>query len=124
LQPPLALDAASPDWPVAGADAVVCINMIHIAPWSACVGLIAGAARILPPGGLLYLYGPFRRDGADTAESNQRFDADLRRRDPTWGVRDLGDVAALAAASGLGHEKTVEMPANNLSVLFRRMAAP
>jgi SAM-dependent methyltransferase len=124
LRPPLALDAANPGWPVARADAVLCINMIHIAPWSACAGLIAGAASVLPPGGLLYLYGPFRRDGAHSAESNQRFDEDLRRRDPAWGVRDLGDVARLAAARGLAHQATVEMPVNNLSVLFRRTAPP
>ncbi len=124
LRHPLPLDAENRTWPVPHADAILCINMIHIAPWSAWLGLAAGAVRLLQPGGLLYLYGPFRRGGAHTAESNRRFDEDLRRRDPAWGVRDLGDVAQVAAASGLALEETVEMPANNLSVLFRRTAAP
>ena len=120
LLPPLALDAAAPDWPVTVAAAVVCINMIHIAPWSACEGLMAGTARVLPPGGVLYLYGPYREEGRHTAPSNAAFDADLRRRDPAWGVRDLGEVVALALRHGLVHEETVTMPANNRSVIFRR----
>jgi SAM-dependent methyltransferase len=120
LRPALALDAAMPDWPVAAADAVLCCNMIHISPWASTVGLLAGAARVLPAGGLLYLYGPYRRDGRHTAPSNEAFDADLRRRNPAWGVRDLEAVAALAADSGFDAPKVVEMPANNLSVLFRR----
>jgi SAM-dependent methyltransferase len=118
LLPPLALDASSPDWPVARADAVVCINMIHIAPWAATQGLIAGAARILPPGGALYLYGPYKEGGVHTAESNHRFDLDLQLRDSAWGVRDLEDVVALAAGHGLRHTETVIMPANNRSVVF------
>ena len=119
LRPPLILDASAPDWPVAHADAVVCINMIHIAPWAACVGLMAGAGRILPRGGILYLYGPFREGGAHTAESNARFDADLRSRDPAWGVRDIEAVIAQAAQNSLGHVETAVMPANNRSVVFR-----
>lgn len=122
LRQPLPLDAESAEWPVARADAVLCINMIHIAPWSACSGLLAGAARVLPPQGLLYLYGPFRRDGRHTAESNQRFDRDLRERNPAWGIRDLEEVTTLAEAIGLDPAQIVNMPANNLSVLFRRSA--
>lgn len=123
LLPPLALDAAAPDWPVTVAAAVVCINMIHIAPWSACEGLMAGTARVLPLGGVLYLYGPYKEEGRHTAPSNAAFDADLRRRDPAWGVRDLGEVVALALRHGLVHEETVTMPANNRSVIFRRGGA-
>jgi len=118
LRPPLTLDAASPDWPIARADAIVCINMIHIAPWAACVGLMAGAARTLPPGGVLYLYGPYKEGGAHTAESNLRFDADLQARDPSWGVRNLEDVVLLAVEHGLHHTETVPMPANNRSLVL------
>ena len=87
--------------------------MIHIAPWAAAEGLMAGAGRLLPPGAPLFLYGPYKRDGRHTAPSNAAFDADLRRRDPAWGVRDLDDVARLADAHGLGLAEIVEMPANN-----------
>ena len=120
IRPALALDAASADWPLDHADAVLCINMIHIAPWQAAVGLMQGAARILPPDGLLYLYGPFRRDGRHTAPSNETFDADLRSRNPAWGVRDLEAVAALAVANGFAPPLVEEMPANNLSLIFRK----
>ena len=121
IRPALALDAAASSWPVEGADAVVCINMIHIAPWSACEGLTRGAAAILPAGAPLVLYGPFKRGGRHTAPSNAEFDADLRARNPEWGVRNLEDVAALAAASGFGPPQVTEMPANNLVVVFRRV---
>lgn len=120
LRPPVELDAASPAWPVVQADAVVCINMIHISPWPATLGLLGGAARVLPPGGVLYLYGPYKRDGRHTAPSNAGFDADLRARNPEWGVRDVADVAATAAAQGFGRPVIIPMPANNLSVVFRR----
>ncbi len=120
LLPPVRLDAATADWPVGRADAVVAINMIHIAPWAATLGLMAGAARLLAPGGLLYLYGPYRQDGQHTADSNAAFDADLQARDAQWSVRDLGDVVAAAAAEGLALDRVIPMPANNLSVLFRR----
>jgi len=121
LRPPLFLDAVTPDsWPVERADAVVAINMIHIAPWSATRGLMAGAARVLPAGGLLYLYGPFRQAGEPTAPSNIAFDADLRARDPAWGLRDLDEVIALASHHSFELIETVRMPANNLSVVFRR----
>ncbi|WP_291296734.1 DUF938 domain-containing protein [Elioraea sp.] len=118
--PALALDATAWPWPIASADAVLCINMIHIAPWQATVGLMRGAASVLAPGGLLYLYGPFTVAGAHTAESNAAFDASLRARDPAWGVRDLDTLAEAARAAGFAAPEVVPMPANNLSVLFRR----
>jgi hypothetical protein len=123
VRPALALDAATNTWPVAGADVVLCINMIHISPWAAAVGLVRGASRVLPPGGLLFLYGPFRRDGQHTAPSNEAFDADLRRRNPAWGVRDMEAVAALAAEARFAAPTLVPMPANNFSLLFRRAGA-
>lgn len=118
---PLALDACADVWSIARADAIVCINMVHIAPWAACEGLLRGAARVLPGGGPLYLYGPYRVGGAPTAPSNAAFDADLRARDPAWGVRDLEAVVAAAEAVGLRFVERVAMPANNLSVVFRRV---
>lgn len=121
VRPALELDAVRDVWPVGRADAVLCCNMIHIAPWEAAIGLMAGAARILPAGGLLYLYGPYRRNGRHTAPSNDEFDLDLRRRNPAWGVRDLEAVADLAAARGFDAPQIVEMPANNLSLAFRRL---
>lgn len=118
ILPPVQLDATG-DWPIAAADAILCINMIHVAPWDATIGLLAGAARILAPGAPLYLYGPYRRNGAHTAPSNEAFDRSLRDRDPAWGVRDLEAVIALAMADFTGPAIT-EMPANNLSLVFRR----
>lgn len=117
---PLILDASEPPWPVSEADAVVCVNMIHIAPFDACLGLLDGARVLLPPGGPLYLYGPFKRGGAHTAPSNEAFDQSLRARDPSWGVRDLEEVAAEAKRRRLRLDEVIEMPANNLSVVFRR----
>ena len=122
VRPPIALDAAVSDWPIARADAMLCINMIHISPWNATEGLMSGAGTRLPPGGLLYVYGPFRRAEVATAPSNEAFDADLRRRDPRWGLRDLDAVARCAAGQGLVLDQIVEMPANNLSLLFRKAA--
>ena len=119
LLPALELDAAAPPWPVARADAVVAINMIHIAPWAAAQGLMAGAARVLAPAGVLYLYGAFKENGRHTAPSNAAFDASLRASDPEWGVRDLAEVAALAATHGLDFAERIAMPANNLSLVFR-----
>jgi len=120
LLAPLHLDVASQQWPVERADAVVCCNMIHIAPWAATEGLIAGAGRTLPRGGVLYLYGPYKVDGRHTAPSNQDFDMSLRARNPLWGVRDLTEVSRLAERHGLALAEIVAMPANNLSVIFRR----
>jgi SAM-dependent methyltransferase len=123
LLPPLALDVRAPVWPVAHADALVAINMIHISPWTASEGLMAGAARVLPSGGVLYLYGPYKENGEHTAPTNAAFDASLRARDPAWGVRDIADVRALAGAAGLDLVERVTMPANNLSLVFRKQRA-
>lgn len=122
LRTPLRVDAASPPWPgvsPGGYDAVLCINVIHIAPWCVCQGLLAGAASVLRPSGVLVLYGPYRRSGRHTAPSNAAFDRTLKEQDPSFGVRDLGDVEAEAKPHGLRLETTVEMPANNLTVVFR-----
>lgn len=116
----LALDAAAPEaWPIARADAVLCINMAHIAPWAATLGLLRGAARVLPAGAPLVLYGPWVRAGVETAPSNLAFDEDLRARDPEWGLRRLEDLAA-AAAPAFGAPEVTEMPANNVMVVMRR----
>lgn len=119
IRPAIAVDATSDPWPVTQADAVLCINMIHIAPWTAAIGLVAGAARILPPGGLLALYGPFRRRGQPMEPGNAAFDADLRDRDPAWGLREVEAVAELA--TGFGPPTLIPMPADNLLLLLRRM---
>jgi len=120
LLPPLALDATAENWPVAQADAVIAINMVHIAPWIATQGLIAGAGRVLTSDGLLFLYGPFREGGVHTAASNAAFDADLRAHNSSWGIRDLDEIAALASQNGIKTLERIAMPANNLSVVFRR----
>jgi SAM-dependent methyltransferase len=121
LLPPLPLDATAPDsWPVDRADALIAINMVHITPWAATEGLFEGAARLLAPGAPLYLYGPYREADVPFAPSNQAFDESLRTRDPRWGVRNLEDVLALGARNGFRLERRVEMPAENLSLVFRR----
>ena len=101
-------------------DAVVCINMVHISPWAASEGLMAGAARVLAPGGRLFLYGPYIEPGVATAPSNLAFDASLKSRDAAWGLRDLGDIRALAAAHGLAFAERIAMPANNLIAVFEK----
>lgn len=116
---PLDIDARAPAWPLARADAIVCINMIHISPWAATLGLLRGARRLLAPGNPLYLYGPFKRDGRHTAPSNAAFDESLQARNPEWGVRDLGDVTTAAREAGFSGPEVVPMPANNLSVIFK-----
>ena len=121
LLPPITLDARAPDWPVAAADAILCINMVHISPWAATAGLLRGAGRLLAAGAPLYLYGAYRQAGVATAPSNDAFDLNLRARDPEWGVRDLEDVAMEAGKNGLGLDRVVPMPANNLSVVFRKL---
>ncbi|WP_102817897.1 DUF938 domain-containing protein [Burkholderia ubonensis] len=121
IDAPLAFDVRDAAWPFAALDAIVCINMIHIAPWACAEALFAGASRVLRPGGVLVLYGPYRREGRHTAPSNAAFDAQLRSRDPSWGVRDLETVVALGLDRGLDCIEVVEMPANNLSVVFRRL---
>lgn len=121
LMAPLRVDASVPaSWPTDPVDAVVCINMLHISPWAAAEGLFAGAAKVLAAKGLLFLYGPFIEPDRATASSNLAFDQDLRSRDPAWGVRGLDAVTALARRNGFGLAARVEMPANNLSVAFRR----
>jgi hypothetical protein len=123
LRPPLDLDVTAPAWPLDGpVEAMVCCNLVHIAPWAAAEGLFAGAGRGLKAGGGLCLYGPFKRGGAHTAPSNAAFDASLRAQNPAWGLRDLEDVAALAAAAGLAAPEVRDMPANNLSLWFARPA--
>jgi SAM-dependent methyltransferase len=118
----LDLDATAPDWPIDHADAVLCINMIHIAPWAATLGLVTGASRVLGPGGALILYGPFRRAGMKMEPGNAAFDADLRDRNPEWGLREIEEVAKVAADGGFGAPIIVAMPSNNHMLLFRRVA--
>ncbi|MEX3634355.1 DUF938 domain-containing protein [Paraburkholderia sp. BR14320] len=122
VRAPLALDVHQPDWGVDALDAVVCINMIHISPWSAAQALVDGAGRRLVDGGVLYLYGPYRRGGAHTAPSNEAFEQWLKSRDPGWGVRDMEAVVALGDAAGLTCERVVAMPANNFSLVLRKRA--
>jgi hypothetical protein len=121
VRAPIILDASQSPWPIASADGIICINMVHISPWDATVGLIRGSAAILPPGSPLYLYGPYKRKGFATAPSNQAFDRNLRDRNPIWGLRDLEAVAAIAQSVGFSVPAVTEMLANNLSVVFRRM---
>ncbi|WP_016950336.1 DUF938 domain-containing protein [Anabaena sp. PCC 7108] len=126
ISQPLDIDVELPIWPVEKETlpelsivAIVNINMIHISPWSACLGLMAGAGRILPPGGILYLYGPYKQNGKHTAPSNEAFDESLQLQNPEWGVRNLEDVIKAANSQNLILQKTYPMPANNLSVVFR-----
>ena len=121
VMPPLELDASAQDWPVDRAEAMVCINMVHISPWSATEGLMYGAGRILTAGAPLVLYGPYRRTDRELEPSNAAFDQDLRRRNPAWGLRLVDDVADCAARNGLRLERVVEMPANNLCLIFRKL---
>ena len=120
LLEPVRLDASSEAWPISAADAILCVNMVHISPWAATEGLMKGAGRLLPAGGPLVLYGPYRRAGVTTAPSNEAFDRSLSARDPEWGLRDLEAVEAEALERGLRLERVVEMRANNLTVVFRR----
>lgn len=120
VHPPVELNVTTETWPVDRADAIVCINMIHISPWAATEGLLRGAERILPSGSVLYLYGPYRRAGQHTAPSNEEFDVSLKARNPEWGVRNLEDVLDLASRHGFECVEVAEMPANNLSVVLRR----
>lgn len=121
VRPPLHLDVASPPWPLAASfDAIFCANLLHIAPWQACIGLMAGAARHLAPGGVLVTYGPYFETGVPSAPSNVAFDASLRSRDPSWGIRPLDDVVEQARRSGLVLAQRQSMPANNLLLVFRR----
>jgi hypothetical protein len=120
LLPAISLDVRAADWPVPQADAILCINLVHISPWAATIGLLRGAGRLLGEGAPLCLYGPYRRAGVETAPSNTAFDESLKARDPDWGLRDLEAVAAEAETHGLALDRVVEMPANNLSAVFRK----
>lgn len=121
VAPPLAIDARDEDWRVSGPfDAMVAINVIHISPWEMTLGLMHGAGRLLRPGGVLCTYGPYKRDGRHTAPSNEAFDASLKSRDPSWGVRDVAEVERVAAEHGLRLREIVDMPANNFSLVFER----
>lgn len=117
---PIDLDVSKLPWALQTADAVVCINMIHVAPWSATLALLEGAKALLPTQHVLFLYGPYRRFGQHTSKSNERFDSDLRAHDPEWGLRDLEAVSEAAASSGFVLGEVVEMPANNFSLVFKR----
>jgi cyclopropane fatty-acyl-phospholipid synthase-like methyltransferase len=121
IRPALALDASRPPWPLSRADAIVCINMVHISPWAACQGLFSRAGEILPSGGALYLYGAFLREGVVTAAGNIAFDGWLRGQNPEWGLRDLAAVASVARENAFSAPEVIEMPSNNLSVIFRRI---
>lgn len=120
VKPALLLDASNPPWPVPMVDAIVCINMVHISPWSATLGLMKGAAQTLRPGGRLILYGPYFVEGQVTAPSNVDFDDSLRARNPEWGVRSLEAVLEVAASNGLLRERVVPMPSNNLTVVLQK----
>jgi hypothetical protein len=120
LRAPLWLDVTQAEWGSGEVDAVFNANMIHIAPWECCEGLLRGVGKYLRAGGVFVLYGPFRLNGAHTSESNEQFDAGLRARDARWGVRDAETVIALAAAEGLTFVERVAMPANNQILIFRR----
>ena len=120
VKPPLDFDVTKLPWPLQTADAVVCINMTHVAPWSATLALLNGAKALLPAGHVLFLYGPYRRFGQHTSKSNEQFDSDLRAQDPEWGLRDLEAVSEAAASSGFVLAEVVEMPANNFSLIFKR----
>jgi SAM-dependent methyltransferase len=128
IRAPHRIDLSDPNWFAALQQeggpaelaAIFCANVVHIAPWTVAEGLFAGAAQALKPGGLLMLYGPFKRDGRHTAVSNAVFDTSLRERDPNWGVRDIADLTALGAHAGLSLRESVEMPANNMILVFGR----
>jgi cyclopropane fatty-acyl-phospholipid synthase-like methyltransferase len=118
---PIALDASQEEWNLAASfDAIVAINMIHISPWEATLGLMRGAGRVLREGGVLFTYGPYMRDGNHTAQSNAAFDASLQARDSHWGVRDVADVARAAEENAVQLREIVDMPANNLSLVFEK----
>lgn len=121
IRPALDLDVTADEWPVSQAAMILCCNMIHIAPWEATLGLMAGAGRVLTPAGKLWLYGPFLRNGVETAEGNLNFDVQLKDMDPRFGIRRLEDVAEVAAGEGLGAPEVIEMPANNCLVGFERL---
>ena len=121
LRPAIELDAARDKWPIDSVDAILCVNMLHISPWEATVGLFAAAGRILPSGAPLVLYGPFTEPDVETAQSNLAFDRSLKERNPDWGLRDIADLDGLARSSGLSRSARYPMPANNLTLVYRRI---
>jgi SAM-dependent methyltransferase len=120
INPPIELDVTRLPWPLQAADAIVCINMIHVAPWSATLALLESAKALLPTEHVLYLYGPYRRFGRYSSKNDEQFDADLRAQDPDWGLRDLETVSETAASFGFVLAEIVDMPANNFSLIFKR----
>lgn len=120
VRTPLELDVRDRPWPVSGVDVVLCVNMIHVAPWEATRALMSGCGDALSPRGVLFLYGPYRRFGAHTAPSNEAFDSRLKAENPAWGVRDLEEVGKAGSRVGLSLDRVIEMPANNFSVVFSR----
>ena len=120
VNPPIDLDVTRLPWPLRTADAVVCINLIHVAPWSATLTLLEGTKALLPAQHVLFLYGPYRRFGQHISKSNEQFDSDLRAHNAEWGLRDLEAVSETAACSGFVLAEVVEMPANNFSLVFKR----
>jgi SAM-dependent methyltransferase len=120
VRTPLALDVRERPWPIDAADAIVCINVVHVSPWAATLALFDGVREVLPPEGVLFLYGPYRRGGRHTAPSNEKFDADLRAHNPEWGLRDIGELAEVADRAGFALAEIVDMPANNFSLVFRK----
>lgn len=123
VNPPIDVDVTRLPWPLQTADALLCINLIHVAPWSATLALFEGAKGLLPTHRVLFLYGPYRRYGRHTSEGNAQFDADLRAHDPEWGLRDLETVSEVADRAGFVLTEIVEMPANNFSLVFRRIGS-
>lgn len=120
IRPPLPLDVTDLPWPTEAAQAIICLNMIHIAPWSATEGLMRGAGTVLGHDGILFLYGPYRQTAVPTSPSNEAFDSQLRARNPEWGLRTVEDVTRCAMSHGFGAPEIHEMPANNLSLIFRK----
>ena len=120
VRAPLALDVRERPWPIDAADAIVCINVVHVSPWAATLALFDGVREMLPPEGVLFLYGPYRRGGRHTAPSNEKFDADLRAHNPEWGLRDVDELAEVADRVGFALAEIVDMPANNFSLVFRK----
>jgi cyclopropane fatty-acyl-phospholipid synthase-like methyltransferase len=120
LAPPLHLNVMEPEWHVGSVDAVLCVNMVHIAPWACCENLLQGCAHVLSPGAPLVLYGPFKQDGAHTAPSNAEFDQTLREQNAEWGIRDIAEIAEAGKARGLTVEDPIAMPSNNLCVILRQ----
>ncbi|GAB5487972.1 MAG: DUF938 domain-containing protein [Parasphingorhabdus sp.] len=120
ILPPIQLDALENTWDIKAPVTILCINMIHIAPWEAAIGLFNHAAKMLSVGAALYLYGPYFRDGVEPAEGNLSFERSLKSRNLQWGIRDVADMDTLAEKTGFKREQLIEMPANNISLIYRK----